>query len=193
MSNEWLKDRALQRSRCSLSEAWLERLWPTFPREFISIYERRDNGIKVPVRRKQEDGKEESTIASEKNTQVTVTESNAPSTSGNSTAKSLSYAVPMLKGEAEAILPYIQSGARIPRRGEIGLSATEIASYERAGYVMSGSRNAYMTAMRMKKENAVMSVEEEKRLRMLSVEATKKRERELLDSFKSMIKKPPNP
>lgn len=35
---------------------------------------------------------------------------------------------------------YIAEGKRIPRRGEIGLTSDEIASYESVGYVMSGSR-----------------------------------------------------
>lgn len=35
---------------------------------------------------------------------------------------------------------YVQQGKRIPRRGEIGLSGDQIADYENAGFVMSGSR-----------------------------------------------------
>ena len=35
---------------------------------------------------------------------------------------------------------YVKEGKRIPRRGEIGLTSNEIASFETAGYVMSGSR-----------------------------------------------------
>ena len=35
---------------------------------------------------------------------------------------------------------YVKEGKRIPRRGEIGLSGDQIADYETAGYVMSGSR-----------------------------------------------------
>ena len=35
---------------------------------------------------------------------------------------------------------YVKEGKRIPRRGEIGLTSDEIASFETAGYVMSGSR-----------------------------------------------------
>lgn len=35
---------------------------------------------------------------------------------------------------------YVKAGKRIPRRGEIGLTSDEIASYEKSGYVMSGSR-----------------------------------------------------
>ena len=35
---------------------------------------------------------------------------------------------------------YVESGKRIPRRGEIGLTSNEIVTYEDVGYVMSGSR-----------------------------------------------------
>lgn len=38
---------------------------------------------------------------------------------------------------------YVQQGKRIPRRGEIGLSGDQIADYENAGFVMSGSRYIY--------------------------------------------------
>ena len=35
---------------------------------------------------------------------------------------------------------YVKEGKRIPRRGEIGLTSDEIATFEVSGYVMSGSR-----------------------------------------------------
>ena len=35
---------------------------------------------------------------------------------------------------------YVESGKRIPRRGEIGLTSEEIICFEDAGFVMSGSR-----------------------------------------------------
>lgn len=35
---------------------------------------------------------------------------------------------------------YVTEGKRIPRRGEIGLTSDEIATFEDMGYVMSGSR-----------------------------------------------------
>lgn len=38
---------------------------------------------------------------------------------------------------------YVQQGKRIPRRGEIGLSGDQIADYENAGFVMSGSRYVF--------------------------------------------------
>lgn len=35
---------------------------------------------------------------------------------------------------------FVKAGKRIPRRGEIGLTSTEIEEFEDTGYVMSGSR-----------------------------------------------------
>ena len=35
---------------------------------------------------------------------------------------------------------YVKEGKRIPRRGEIGLTSDEIATFESSGFVMSGSR-----------------------------------------------------
>ena len=52
---------------------------------------------------------------------------------------------------------FVQSGKRIPRRGEVGMTADEIASYEDLGYVMSGSRHNRMNAIRIRKENQVPS------------------------------------
>ena len=46
----------------------------------------------------------------------------------------------MRPGEAVAIAAYVQEGKRIPRRGEIGLTSDQIETYEKVGFVMSGSR-----------------------------------------------------
>jgi len=46
----------------------------------------------------------------------------------------------LLPGEGAAMAAYVAEGKRIPRRGEIGLTSDQIASYESVGYVMSGSR-----------------------------------------------------
>lgn len=50
------------------------------------------------------------------------------------------YGKALLPGEGAAMAAYVTEGKRIPRRGEIGLTSDEIASYETVGYVMSGSR-----------------------------------------------------
>jgi len=50
------------------------------------------------------------------------------------------YGGALLPGEGAAIAQFVQSGQRIPRRGEIGLESEEISHFEKVGYVMSGSR-----------------------------------------------------
>ena len=47
----------------------------------------------------------------------------------------------LLPGEGSAMAQYVQSNKRIPRRGEVGMTAEEIESFENLGYVMSGSRS----------------------------------------------------
>ncbi|CAG8450235.1 2331_t:CDS:2 [Ambispora leptoticha] len=59
---------------------------------------------------------------------------------------------------------YVQEGKRIPRRGEIGLTSDQIQSFEDVGYVMSGSRHRRMNAVRIRKENQVISAEEKRAL-----------------------------
>lgn len=47
-----------------------------------------------------------------------------------------------MPGEGEAMAAYVDKGARIPHRGEIGLTSVEIEVFEDVGFVMSGSRYA---------------------------------------------------
>lgn len=63
--------------------------------------------------------------------------------------------MPNAAGEGAAMAAYVASGQRIPRRGEVGLQAEEIAKFETIGYVMSGSRHNRMNAVRVRKENQV--------------------------------------
>ncbi len=74
------------------------------------------------------------------------------------------YGKDLFAGEGAAIAAYLQSGKRIPRRGEIGLEPEEIERFEGTGYVMSGNRHNVMNAVRMRKENQVISAEEKKGL-----------------------------
>ncbi|XP_073221575.1 uncharacterized protein [Cicer arietinum] len=67
----------------------------------------------------------------------------------------ISYGGALRPGEGDAIAQYVQQGKRIPRRGEVGLSAEEISKFEDLGYVMSGSRHQRMNAIRIRKENQV--------------------------------------
>ena len=51
-----------------------------------------------------------------------------------------SFGHALLPGEGAAMAEYVKAGKRIPRRGEIGLTSDEIATFEKSGFVMSGSR-----------------------------------------------------
>lgn len=82
---------------------------------------------------------------------------------------------------------YAAAGARIPRRGEIGMDSTVIGKFEASGYVMSGSRNAAMNAVRLRKENQVLTVEGKRRLAQEALEAKKKREEQVIKGLKGLI------
>jgi hypothetical protein len=82
----------------------------------------------------------------------------------------------MLPGEAEAMAAYAASGQRIPRRGEIGIDASRIEEFEASGFVMSGNRHKKMTAVRLKKENQVISAEEKRAILNLQKEERMKKE-----------------
>lgn len=93
----------------------------------------------------------------------------------------------LLPGEGAAMAAYVAEGKRIPRRGEIGLTSEEIASYESVGYVMSGSRHRRMEAVRIRKENQIYSADEKRALAMFSKEERQKRENLILRQFKEMV------
>merc|ERR1712146_766544 len=80
------------------------------------------------------------------------------------------YGLHLNPGEGAAMAAYVKSDKRIPRRGEVGLSAEQIEKFEKIGYVMSGSRHARMNAIRMRKENQVYTAEEKAALAMLNYE-----------------------
>ena len=93
----------------------------------------------------------------------------------------------MLHGEAEAMALFAANGQRIPRRGEIGLEADEIDKYEEMGYVMSGSRHRRMNAVRMRKENQVISAEEKRGILKLQKEERARREAILREEFSELV------
>ena len=97
------------------------------------------------------------------------------------------YGGALLPGEGEAIAAYVAAGKRIPRRGEVGLSAEEIESFESMGYVMSGSRHKRMNAVRVRKENQIYSAEEKRALQMFNYEEKQKREAQILADFRSLV------
>ena len=98
-----------------------------------------------------------------------------------------SYGGALLPGEGAAMAAFVQQNKRIPRRGEIGLSAEEIESYEETGYVMSGSRHTVMNAVRIRKENQIYSAEEKLALARYNFEERAKRENELLAGFRQTL------
>ncbi|KAI0565776.1 NF-kappa-B-activating protein [Gracilaria domingensis] len=93
----------------------------------------------------------------------------------------------LLKGEGSKMAAFIQEGVRIPRRGEIGLTGEQISSFEKQGYVMSGSRNRRMEAVRIRKENQVYSAEERAALNDLDRDEKKRREEMLLKQYRELV------
>ncbi|KAJ3109440.1 hypothetical protein HDU97_006685 [Phlyctochytrium planicorne] len=97
------------------------------------------------------------------------------------------YGGSLLAGEGSAMAAYLQSGKRIPRRGEIGLTSTEIENFEEVGYVMSGSRHQRMNAVRIRKENQVISAEEKNALLLFNQQEKARKEAETIARFKEMV------
>ncbi|XP_047310865.1 NF-kappa-B-activating protein-like [Impatiens glandulifera] len=99
----------------------------------------------------------------------------------------ISYGGALRPGEGDAIAQYVQQGKRIPRRGEVGLSAEEIQKFETLGYVMSGSRHQRMNAIRIRKENQVYSAEDKRALAMFNYEEKAKREQKVMVDLKRLV------
>ena len=99
------------------------------------------------------------------------------------------YGGALLRGEGSAMAAFLQEdpSSRIPRRGEIGLTSEEIAKYEDVGYVMSGSRHRRMNAVRMRKENQVISAEEKRGILKLQREERERKEAILRDEFSQLV------
>lgn len=111
----------------------------------------------------------------------------APKTLTAQDDKPLNYGHALLPGEGAAMAEYVKAGKRIPRRGEIGLTSEEIASFECSGYVMSGSRHRRMEAVRLRKENQIYSADEKRALASFNQEERRKRENKILASFREMV------
>ena len=97
------------------------------------------------------------------------------------------YGRDLLAGEGGAMAAFVQNGQRIPRRGEIGLKTEQIESFEKLGYVMSGSRQARMNAVRMRKENQVYSAEEKAAMAAFNKEERAAKEQRVLDDFRRLV------
>ncbi|CAN1187482.1 NKAP family protein [Linum perenne] len=101
----------------------------------------------------------------------------------------ISYGGALRPGEGDAIAQYVQQGKRIPRRGEVGLSADEISKFETLGYVMSGSRHQRMNAIRIRKENQVYSAEDKRALAMFNYEEKAKREHKVMADLQRLVQR----
>lgn len=101
----------------------------------------------------------------------------------------ISYGGALRPGEGDAIAQYVQQGKRIPRRGEVGLSAEEISKFEELGYVMSGSRHQRMNAIRIRKENQVYSAEDKRALAMFNYEEKAKREHKVMADLNRLVQR----
>ncbi|XLS65691.1 hypothetical protein HN51_025665 [Arachis hypogaea] len=99
----------------------------------------------------------------------------------------ISYGGALRPGEGDAIMQYVQQGKRIPRRGEVSLSAEEIQKFESLGYVMSGSRHQRMNAIRIRKENQVYSAEDKRALAMFNYEEKAKREHKVMADLQRLV------
>jgi UPF0396 protein UM04995 len=104
-----------------------------------------------------------------------------------STLDQRAYGKQLLPGEGAAMASYVQEGKRIPRRGEIGLSAEQIAAFERAGFVMSGSRHQRMNAVRVRKENQVISAEERQSELHQKRQDRARKEADIIAQFREMV------
>ncbi|KAF8938343.1 hypothetical protein BGZ47_008624 [Haplosporangium gracile] len=98
-----------------------------------------------------------------------------------------SYGGALLAGEGSAMAAYVQDGKRIPRRGEIGLESNQIERYEHAGFVMSGSRHQRMNAVRVRKENQVISAEEKRALLIFNQEEKIKKDNKIINEMREMV------
>jgi NF-kappa-B-activating protein C-terminal domain len=90
-------------------------------------------------------------------------------------------------GEGQAIAAFVESGQRVPRRGEVGWNSNEIERLESAGYVMSGSRHKRMNEVRLRKESQVYTAQEKKALALFSYEQKQEREKRLMEEFRAMV------
>ncbi|XP_019180645.1 PREDICTED: NF-kappa-B-activating protein-like [Ipomoea nil] len=101
----------------------------------------------------------------------------------------VNYGGALRPGEGDAIAQYVQQGKRIPRRGEVGLSAEEISKFESLGYVMSGSRHQRMNVIRIRKENQVYSAEDKRALAMFNYEEKAKREQKVMPDLQRLMQR----
>merc|ERR1712147_561241 len=91
-------------------------------------------------------------------------------------------------GEGVAMADFVTNGARIPRRGEIGMTNENIENFEQAGYIMSGNRHRRMEAVRLRKESQIYTAEEKRALDMYNSVARANKESSVIAQFKELSK-----
>ena len=99
------------------------------------------------------------------------------------------YGHALLPGEGAAMAQFASAGQRIPRRGEVGISQNEIGKLETLGYVMSGNRHAAMNAVRLRKENQILTAEEERQAAVFKDEERQKKEIETIQELQDLLAK----
>ncbi|KAI3852674.1 hypothetical protein MKX03_003176 [Papaver bracteatum] len=87
----------------------------------------------------------------------------------------------------EAMAQFVQQGKRIPRRGEVGLSADGISRFESLGYVMSGSRQHRMNSIRIRKERKIKFILMWTNLSEFNYEEKSKREEKVMASLMLLV------
>ncbi|KAJ2313759.1 hypothetical protein IWW51_002207 [Coemansia sp. RSA 2702] len=100
-----------------------------------------------------------------------------------------SFGKALLPGEGMAMAAFVQSGERIPRRGEIGMDQDRIDRLEGAGYVMSGNRHGRMNAVRLRKEGQVITAEEKRQMLLQNQEERQAKESQIIAEFREMLAK----
>ncbi|CAK9013392.1 Coatomer subunit epsilon-2 (Epsilon-coat protein 2) (Epsilon-COP 2) [Durusdinium trenchii] len=99
----------------------------------------------------------------------------------------VNYGKALRQGEGAAIAQFVAKDMRIPRRGEVGLSGDAIEEFEKLGYVMSGSRHKRMNAVRLRKENQVLTAEERQAMTLARYEEKLQREEKLMAEFQAVV------
>ena len=202
----WLKDRQRTREAAELNQGDLNMIWPRTPSRAqydfgeIDLEALREEAGKETVVVEPEIEPKEKTASSTDDeflddedefgprVAIRIPAAHKPPVNKlQSFSTKSSYGADLMNGEGAAMASFVVSGERIPRRGEIGLTSDDIAKLESTGYVMSGSRHRFMNAVRMRKENQVISAEEKKMLSQMAIEERLKREEEIVNSFKSLV------
>jgi hypothetical protein len=169
---------------------------PPLPNEFTAVVSPVQNAIAKYADMSRVEGKDDAGAAvagdvadvdDDEDGDIAAIGPSLPSGGQSGYVKSVDYGKALMPGEANAMAGFVQDGKRIPRRGEIGLQSTQIESFEDQGYVMSGSRNRRMEAVRIRKENQVYSAEELAALSQFSHEEKNAREKRILNDFRVLV------